>query len=95
MAVLESHMSTVNFQSRLESEIRCLRAKQKEFEARIRRQDETICRLNEDNHLFKAQLSSLTKALINEIPNNSSNKDLALTTLQAVPKKRLPFEVER
>ena len=54
-------MPTIDSQIMLESELKYLRAKQKEMEALTRRQDETIRRLKEDNRFFKTQLpSSLT-----------------------------------
>ena len=57
-------MSTIDSQIMLESELRSLRAKQKEMEALTRRQDETIRRLKEDNQFFKTQLPSLLTLLM-------------------------------
>lgn len=94
MAILESRMSTVDSQNMLESEIRSLRTQQKEMEAIIRRQDETICRLNEDNQLFKTQLTSLTKTLLNEIPNNSKNKNPSSDNVINIMDDSLPFANE-
>ena len=68
-------MSTIDSQNMLESELRSLRVKQKKMEATIRRQDETISKLNDDNQFFKTQLNSLTKTL-NGTLNTIRNKDL-------------------
>ena len=75
MVFLESRMSTIDSQNMLESELRSLRVKQKKMEATIRRQDETIRKLNDDNQFFKTQLNSLTKTL-NGTLNTIRNKDL-------------------
>ena len=75
MVFLESRMSTIDSQNMLESELRSLWVKQKKMEATIRRQDETIRKLNDDNQFFKTQLNSLTKTL-NGTLNTIRNKDL-------------------
>ena len=68
-------MSTIDSQNMLELELRSLRVKQKKMEATIRRQDETISKVNDDNQFFKTQLNSLTKTL-NGTLNTIRNKDL-------------------
>ncbi len=59
------------FNSDLVSEIDSLRYKQKDLVSVIRKQDEAICKLNEENAFLKSKLLSLEKFISKVIDNNS------------------------
>ena len=59
------------FNSDLVSEIDSLRCKQKDLVSVIRRQDEAICKLNDENAFLKSKLLSLEKFISKVIDNNS------------------------
>ena len=58
IAILESRLGLTNDVDHIYSEINSLRNKQRDLEAIIRKQDETISKLYEDNAFFKSKLSS-------------------------------------
>jgi hypothetical protein len=64
------------------SEINSLRNKQHDLEAVIRKQDETICKLYEDNMFFKSKLLSLANlpSQNNEVVNSKCPADITYTS---------------
>jgi hypothetical protein len=69
IAILESRLNLANPTDEILSELGLIRSKQQDVEAIIRKQDEIICKLHEDNMFFKSKLQSF----INLIPAASHN----------------------
>ena len=69
IAILESRLNLANPSDEILSELSLIRNKQRDVEATIRKQDEIICKLYEDNTFFKSKLQSF----INLIPAASHN----------------------
>lgn len=69
IAILESRLNLAGPSDEILSELSLIRNKQREVEAIIRKQDEIICKLYEDNMFFKSKLQSF----INLIPAASHN----------------------
>ncbi|CAB3997337.1 Hypothetical predicted protein [Paramuricea clavata] len=59
ITILQARLSAAISKNELELDIDLLRVKQKESEAAIRRQDDVICGLNEENQFLKARLLAL------------------------------------
>jgi hypothetical protein len=62
--------SLVDITSNLLSEVNSMRSKQKDFESVIRKQDDAICKLSEENLLLTSSLLSLESSIFNVMNNN-------------------------
>jgi hypothetical protein len=82
ITILESRLGTGDSYSELSSNLNSLRSEKRDMEAIIRKQDEIICKLYEDNMFFK---SNLTKLFSFE----------KLSPIQGVSKKRQPLNIQR
>ena len=73
--ILESRLFAAISKNELELDIDLLRVKQKESEAAIRRQDDVICSLNDENQLLKARLLALEKSFLKITYNVDKDKE--------------------
>ncbi|CAB3992225.1 ---NA---, partial [Paramuricea clavata] len=62
--------SLVDITSNLLSEVNSMRSKQKDFESVIRKQDDAICKLSEENLFLTSSLLSLESSIFNVMNNN-------------------------
>ncbi|CAB4035133.1 Hypothetical predicted protein, partial [Paramuricea clavata] len=75
ITILESRLFAAISKNKLESDIDLLRVKQKESEAAIRRQDDVICTLNEENQFLKARLLALEESFLKITYNVNKDKE--------------------
>ncbi|CAB4007067.1 ---NA--- [Paramuricea clavata] len=75
ITILESRLFAAISKNELELDIDLLRVKQKESEAAIRRQDDVICTLNEENQFLKARLLALEKSFLKITYNVDTDKE--------------------
>ena len=78
VAILESRLDMVSSSGKLITELKSIRSKQQDAEATIRKQEEIIRKISEDNEFFKAKLESLMNVIPvvshNSYENNTSKK---------------------
>ena len=86
MAILEKRLNLLNSCNTMNSELVSLRNKQYDLEATIRKQEETIHKLNDDNAFFKAKLMSFVKQT--PIPTYSNRKNKRNGLLETTSTKR-------
>ena len=92
MAILEKRLNLLNSSNTMNSELVSLRNKQCDMEATIRKQEETIHKLNDDNEFFKAKLMSFVKQtpiLTYTNRKNNSNGLLEITSTKRVKTSEL------
>ena len=75
ITILESRLFAAISKNELELDIDLLRVKQKESEAAIRRQDDVICTLNDENQFLKARLLALEKSFLQITYNVDKDKE--------------------
>jgi hypothetical protein len=61
MTIFESRLNSVSSCNVLNSELNSLKSKQQIMEATLRKHEEIICNLNDDNTFFKAKLMSFVE----------------------------------
>ena len=86
MAILEKRLNLLNSCNTMNSELVSLRNKQYDMEAIIRKQEETIHKLNDDNAFFKAKLMSFVKQT--PIPTYTNRKNKRNGLLEITSTKR-------
>ena len=75
ITILESQLFAAISKNELELDIDLLSVKQKESEAAIRRQDDVICTLNDENQFLKARLLALEKSFLKITYNVDKDKE--------------------
>jgi hypothetical protein len=83
ITILESRLFAAISKNDLELDIDLLRVKQKESEAAIRRQDDVICTLNEENQFLKARLLTLEKSFLKITYNVDKDKEPSSSVYKA------------
>ena len=73
VAILESRLNVANSYDGVVSELDSIRSKQRDVEAVIRKQDEMICKLYEDNIFLKSKLESFINLIPAGFHNNQKN----------------------
>ena len=73
IAILESRLNLANSCDQVASELNSIRSKQRDVEAVIRKQDEMICKLYEDNIFLKSKLESFINLIPAGIHNDQEN----------------------
>lgn len=88
MAILESRLDTVNICNTVIFDLESLKEKQQAMEAIIRKQEEMICNLNDDNMFFKSKLMAFIQntpiMLTRNCRNNTESATRAINTLHGL-----------
>ena len=66
VAILESRLKVANSYDGIVSEVNSILSKQRDVEAVIRKQDEIICKLHEDNIFLKSKLESFIRGCLHD-----------------------------